>query len=363
MMDLEFTNEPDLDTLRIALRKVAERTLAFDMPRWFWGDAIAIDGLLEAADLLDAPEFYDPVESWLSAWARRFMLDGPVSTDHLAAGLALVTLAQRRPGRGPWLQAAENLARYLDRGVARAVRTGTPHYRPDDAAYRHTIWVDTLYHEPVFLAALGRHTGEARYLDQCIDVTDHHFEALLDAETGLLPQAVDTANGHVKGLGWARGIGWAVLGLADTLALLDGSHAEAIRKRLDPLVEIVLSTQDRSGFWHTLLHDREAYLETSTATFFGAACYRLARLQRDGTLAAARRALYATLSRIDESGAVWGVSGVAWAATSPVPDAIRYKTVPTEFNLWGQGSALRLLAEAIRFQQEQAKEVPHASAA
>ena len=34
------------------LASVAERTRRYDFTVWFWGDAIAIDGLLEAADLL-----------------------------------------------------------------------------------------------------------------------------------------------------------------------------------------------------------------------------------------------------------------------------------------------------------------------
>ena len=40
-------------TAATLLRLLAERTLRYDFTVWFWGDAIAVDGLLDAAELLD----------------------------------------------------------------------------------------------------------------------------------------------------------------------------------------------------------------------------------------------------------------------------------------------------------------------
>jgi unsaturated rhamnogalacturonyl hydrolase len=146
-------------------------------------------------------------------------------------------------------------------------------------------------------------------------------------------------------------MGWALLGLADTIPLLP----EAQRLQLEPLTldlaQRVAGLQDVTGFWHTVIDDREAYLETSTAAFFGAAFLRLARSGRADWVAPGKKALNALLGRIDDNGAVWGVSAVTWAATSPEQNASRYKVVPTEFNLWGQGSGMRALSEAIRLAQ------------
>lgn len=337
----------DLPLLRELLGRVAGRTLRFDMSEWFWGDAIACDGLLEAAELLDRPNLSEPVRRWLGRWAERFLRGGPRFTDHLTPGAALVRLAVRDEDER-MLESARRLGSYLQEEVPRSHPTGAPLYRPDDPGYRNTVWVDTLYHEPMFFAALHRATGEQRYAHMCLDVVRRHWAVLYDSASGLLPQAVNTATDAVRGRGWARGQGWAVLGLADCLGVLPPGHAEEIRAMLLPLITRIASLQDASGFWHTLIHDRDSYLETSTATFFGATLLRLDRL---GILAAgpvADRALAAGMSRIDGEGAVWGVSAVTWAATTPVGDADRYKSVPTEFNLWGQGSALRMLSEAIR---------------
>lgn len=334
--------------LRARLERVADRTLRFDMSEWFWGDAIAMDGLLEAAELLGEDRFRVAPEVWLGRWAERFLRKGPIFTDHLTPGRALVTLAAAGSDRGPWLDAAKALADYLHRGVPRARPSNAPLYRPDDPAYRHSVWVDTLYHEPPFFAALYEMTGDLSYADQAVDVTLDHWNVLYDPVKRLLPQAVDTATDAVKGWGWARGMGWALLGLADTLHRLPPAHQARIEALTLDLADRVGSLQDETGFWHTLIDDREAYLETSTATFFGAAFLRLARSGEQRWRQNAESALGAALSRIDDTGAVWGVSAVTWAATSPGPDAIRYKSVSTEFNIWGQGSGLRLLSEAIR---------------
>ena len=333
--------------MRDIMRSVADRTLRFDMSEWFWGDAIAIDGLLDAADLLSEARFADRCHAWTARWADRFLERGPTFTDHLVPGRALVRLAQSRAS-SKLLDAARLLAIYLHEQVPRAYPSGAPLYRPDDPAYRHTVWVDTLYHEPPFFAALWKATGEAKYADMAVQVVQDHKKVLYDEKVKLLPQAVDVAVGTVRGLGWGRGHGWALLGLADAVTELPPGAREEVLPWTKELAERIQELQDNTGFWHTLLQDRESYLETSTATFMAAAYLLLERQGLQGFAGAGERALHAALSRIDQDGTVWGVSAVTWAATAPGADAHRYKIVPTEPNLWGQGSGLRMLAEVIR---------------
>ena len=108
--------------------------------------------------------------------------------------------------------------------------------------------------------------------------------------------------------------------------------------------------QDESGFWRTLLEDRESYLETSTAAFYGAIFTKgvVLGFLPDNYGEAAERAWKALLSRIDDEGGAFGTSAATWAANAPVEDAALYKAAPTEVNVWGQGAALRFAAERIR---------------
>jgi rhamnogalacturonyl hydrolase YesR len=142
--------------------------------------------------------------------------------------------------------------------------------------------------------------------------------------------------------------------MVDALALLPGDHAgfPGALASFQRLSSAVLELQDESGFWRTLLHDRESYLEASTAAFFGAAFTKGVRLGllNDDYTQSSELAWRAMLSRLDAQGSFYGVSACTYAAVSPVDELTMYRTLPTEVNVWGQGSALRFAAERLRFQ-------------
>lgn len=330
------------------LARAAERTRAYDFTVWFWGDAIALDGLLEAADLLGDARSEEHCRRFFAHWATR-----PLTwVDHLTPGGALLHLAERsdQATRDGFMAAALRLAEWLDQ--APRSEHGAPLYRPDLPPYRHTVWVDTLYHEPSFLARLGALTGDAHWFGAALACWNSHLRALSGPEGPFLAHAYDAGARLRRGYGWGRGAGWALLGMIDTLELLPATHPDrrsAVANFCD-LATAVLDIQDASGFWRTLLWDREAYLESSTAAFFGAAFTKAVRL---GVLdspyaAAADRAWSAMLSRMDEDGSFYGVSACTYASTLPTDDVGMYRTLPTEVNVWGQGSAMRFAAERLR---------------
>jgi unsaturated rhamnogalacturonyl hydrolase len=179
-----------------------------------------------------------------------------------------------------------------------------------------------------------------------------HAHALSLPDKPLLFHNYDHGSGRLRGYGWGRGNGWALFGLLDLIEVLPGGHPDRAEmvERLRELCSAILSLQDSSGFWRTLLADKESYLETSTAAFFGAIFTKAVRL---GLLAkefseAADRAWRALLSRIDGEGGAFGTSAAIWAATAPTEELTLYKAAPTEVNVWGQGAALRFTAERIR---------------
>jgi len=338
--------QTEASTARDVLRRVAARTLLYDFSVWFWGDAIAIDGLLDAAELLGEAAPRAHCLRFYRRWAWR----SPDWRDHLTPGAALLRLTEESDDEA-LLAAARRLASWLLDETPRAPESGAPLYRPDLPPYRHTVWVDSIYHVPPFLCRLARVTGNDAYYDAALDAWESHTRVLADARGPLLAHSYDTGARVLHGYGWGRGNGWALYGMVDTLETLPHDHprrATALASFRQFSAEI-LALQDESGFWRTLLHDREAYLESSTATFFGGAFTRAVRLGLldDAYGAAAERAWRATLSRIDD-GDFYGVSAVTHAGTLREDEVAMYKTLPTEVNVWGQGSALRFAAERIR---------------
>jgi unsaturated rhamnogalacturonyl hydrolase len=337
----QFATEPER-----VLASVARRTLQYDFSVWFWGDAIAIDGLLEAAELLADNSYNEFCLKYFQRWSRR-ALSWP---DHLTPGAALLRVYERTRDHS-LLDAAVRLAEWIA-DVPKAPGLDVHLYRPDLPAYRHTVWVDTLYHEPAFFCLLARLTSAARYNQHGLAIWNSHMSSLSSTRGPFLAHAFDTGARLLRGYGWGRGNGWALLGMADTLELLPEAHpgrAGAIRD-FTRLAEAVRNAQDPSGFWRTLLDQREVYLEASTAAFFGAAFVKGIRLGLLGQEFAepAERAWRAMLNNIDEAGSFFGVSACTHVAVEPGDDVALYRTLPTEVNVWGQGAALRFASERIR---------------
>jgi hypothetical protein len=61
-----MTERSSEDLLRLATR----RTQAYDFTVWFWGDAIAVDGLLDAAEILGDEEPRAHAERFIHRWSR-----------------------------------------------------------------------------------------------------------------------------------------------------------------------------------------------------------------------------------------------------------------------------------------------------
>ena len=330
---------------KVILQRVAQRTRRFDFTIWFWGDAIAFDGLVDAAQLLGDSTYLRFCTGFYELWQER----PSAWTDYLAPGLALMRLIDDGATGLSGL-----IKRLLNHYLVQTPRgeTGLHYFRPDLPQFRTTLLVDSLYHVPPFIAACARRFNDARLHDEALSMWLEHAAALSVAGRPLLFHNYDHGTGRHRGYGWGRGNGWALLGLIDLIERVPRDHPgtkEAIAE-FRRLTDEILVLQDESGFWRTLLDDRESYLETSTAAFYGAIFTKGVAL---GLLAdrhgdAAERAWKALLSRIDDAGGAFGTSAATWAASAPVEDLALYKSAPTEVNVWGQGAALRFAAERIR---------------
>lgn len=327
------------------LSRAADRTHRFDFGVWFWGDAIAFDGLLDASELLGDDRHASYCGHFMEVWLKRAFS----WTDYLAPGLA----AYRLVNSGA-IHFAPALQRLLDFYLKITPRgdNGLHYFRPDLPQYRTTVLVDSLYHVPPFVAACGQHFREKKLYVEALHIWKTHARALALPGKPLLHHNYDRGTGRLRGYGWGRGNGWALLGLVDLIELLPADLAAEPVAEFSALSSEIVQLQDESGFWRTLLHDRESYLETSTAGFYGAAFSKAIRL---GILPESYResieaAWKALVSRIDDEGGAFGTSAVTWAANLLAEDSSLYRAAPTEVNVWGQGAALRFASERIRLQ-------------
>lgn len=320
------------------LRRAATRTREWQFRVWAFGEAIALRGLLAAARVLNEPEMCEFVRALLLSYAGRRV--GASAAEHVAPGRELLEV-YCQTGDEPLLDAARRLAG-LHASFPRN-GAGARLHRPDLSGWQHQIWVDCMDNEAPFLVFLGTVTGEERYIEQGVQEIAVYARLLQDDDTGLFFHGYEQACGR-NGQLWARGNGWALLGLVDTLRLLPGSHPIRLElsQRLERLCEGLARWQEGGGLWHTIVTDADTYLESTLAAMVASAvpvASAAGLLDSHRHDAMAIRAMQAVLKFIDDDGSLRGVT-----EATPVAERAMYATRQFGVYPWGQGPLLLLLS-------------------
>lgn len=330
-----MNNDSDIREL---MARVADATLyypQYQYKAWGYGEWIALEGLLAAARICQNPRYLGFVEGLITGWiSKREQL---IPADHVAPGVTFIELF-KLTGREIYLERALALANLL-LNSPRSSR-GARLLRPD--ANQH-IYVDCLYSDPPLFCGLARVTGEGRWFDEAAAYALEFWNVLVDGRIPLLYHGYSEANsGHI-GLLWGRGVGWALLGLVDTLADLPAEikGRDALVADFRSMAGALRNLQAENGHWHTVLDHPETYLESSIACFVCAAFLKGIRtgLLDSSFEECARRSWNAFSGAITETGQL------LVSEATPEGDLASYQTLGLGVFPWGQGPALRAIEE------------------
>lgn len=309
--------------------RVAERTRDWPLGYWYWGDAIAIDGLLAMAQVGQA-KIADHVLDQLGGWLRSVP---PGYQDALAPGAAIAQLVAR--GDLPEM-AAERFLTAID-GLP-ILFGAVPVLEPHLPQFRFGLCIDAVYHLPPALAALGAHRDDQRLLARAVKVAVEMLSRLRCREGWA--HWYDAGHGRNNGIPWTRGAGWATLGALDTLAWTRGQVADGqLRELAQEILATLSGDQQASGHWPPVLGRHDLSSETSVAAFFVAAALH-PEVTWPLEVSALLSAEHALLGSIGDDGTYLGAS----ADVLPAWDPISYERFRVEPSPWGQGAALRALA-------------------
>jgi len=316
------------------LRRAADRLKDWRFHCWYWGDAVAIDGLMEA-DSVGAGSYRDHVLETFQRWHWHC---APNFDDALAPGAAIIQLVMA--GDLP-AQAGD---RVLDRleGLPRAYGS-VPALEPHRPFFRYGLCIDALYHLPATFALAARWKGDRRYSEKAIRVAIDCMR-VLSCKAGWA-QWFDPTHKCNNEVAWSRGMGWAVLGLLDLVHRLDGVGTGEVADLAARVLQRLAQTQGPDGNWAAVLDHDQADTETSTAAFYVAAALhptaqKLVSLPAD----VLRRAVEACHRALSDDGTYTG------ASTDVLPswDIKTYEHCSTEPSAWAQGAALRAFAALAR---------------
>jgi unsaturated rhamnogalacturonyl hydrolase len=337
--------DPD-DLLPVALaRAAAAHAQRYPYKVWGFGEDIALRGLLELSDLTGdtAPAAF--VHDLVERWCR--VRGALVPADHVAPGVVLLELHERHED-APYLETALELAHLV---AAFPVIDGVSVHRRDLGPWRDTIWVDCTALDAPFLVRLATTTGEPSWAERGVEILLGYARALQDERSGLFFHGYDVARHATNPIRWARGNGWALHGMVDTLEVAHPGQpgAAEVLARLRALIAALAVLQDEGGLWHTVLDDPSSPLEASTAAFYASGVLKAGRLGllQDASASASARALTeravdAILRHTRADG------GLEISSATPVGGRATYVEQSLGVFPWGQGPLLLTFTEGRR---------------
>jgi unsaturated rhamnogalacturonyl hydrolase len=316
------------------VRRAADRLTDWRFHCWYWGDAIAIDGLIEA-HALSAGNYRDHVLDTLQRWHRHCL---PNFDDALAPGAAIIRLVM--DGDLP-AQAGDRVLDLLE-GLPRACGC-VPALEPHRPFFRYGVCIDAVYHLPATYALLARWKGDHRLAERAIRVAIDCMQALR-CQAGWA-QWFDPTRKRNNEVAWSRGMGWAVLGLLDLVHLLDGAGTDEVADLAAQVLERLGQVQEPDGNWAAVLDHPQAHTETSTAAFYVAAALHPAA---KGLVSLPAQVLESAIGACHRALADDGTYTGVTSDVLPSWDVRSYEHCPTEPSAWGQGAAVRAFTALAR---------------
>jgi unsaturated rhamnogalacturonyl hydrolase len=346
MMLADFT----LDEVGDALERLtanASRELLAKQPHW--GDAILCDGLLYAARALKSDAPVEAAERWFAPK----LAAGPRTSGWFWfwAAEALPALDLHLKTNDPrYLEYARAAVGFMENSAARTLDGA---FVPHPPALE--VWIDVCYFTAPAIALLGRTSCNAAMLEDAADQVILHCDHLIDPASGLFWHvAYVDRKSHSQCL-WARGNSWFSIAAPQVLAEIEAgggtlrlaAKVGKIRDALARQLNKIVSLQDDSGLWHTVIDRVDSYLEASACAGFTLALGRALRTRLPGldearARGAYSRALRAICAKIDSRGAFTGVS-----QQTPPGDFAFYNSIEIGTAPFATGVCMMALSEAL----------------
>lgn len=262
--------------------------------RWNYVDGCMITGILQLYELSGEQRYLDFADRFVSGFVCE---DGSIRNYDAEEN----SLDNVNPARNLFalydFTGKEKYRKALD--AVRAQLETHPRTEADSfwhkAIYPWQVWLDGIYMaQPFYLEYERRYRGGAGAQDACEQI-ERVRACMRDAQSGLYYHGYDESRSMYwadpkTGCSpnfWLRALGWFILGLVDSLEILEKmprlrGHFEQISAMLCELSEALSHYQDRkSGLYYQLIDLPELagnYLETSGTALISAAVLKAVRL-------------------------------------------------------------------------------------
>lgn len=214
------------------------------------------------------------------------------------------------------------------------------------------LWIDTLFMMALYLNKMGVKYKREDWIAESIYQVLIHIKYLYEKKNGLFYHGwTFIENNNFGEIFWCRGNSWFTLGLMEFIEsseeYIEKGTKEFMLATYRAQVEKLAELQDVSGGWHTVLDDKDSYLETSGTASIVAGIFKGIQ---SGILdkkyeEVALKGLNFILENIAEDGTVLNVSG----GTGIGMNKEHYKNIIIAPMAYGQSLTIVALAEALKY--------------
>ncbi|WP_270427712.1 glycoside hydrolase family 88/105 protein [Fusobacterium mortiferum] len=345
--DIENANSEDL------AKGVIARDFGID--EWDWPQGVGLYGInkLQKLNILENNnEFF---YSWFKKNIERGLPTKNVNTTTpLLTLIDLCDVYKDKEFEELCLEWAEWLMKDLPKTKENGFQhvTSALHGRDGLTLNEGQLWIDTLFMMALYLNKMGVKYKKEEWIAESIYQVLIHIKYLYEKKNGLFYHGwTFIENNNFGEIFWCRGNSWFTLGLMEFIEssekYIEKGTKEFMLATYRAQVEKLTELQDVSGGWHTVLDDKDSYLETSGTASIVAGIFKGIQ---SGVLdkkyeEVALKGLNFILENIAEDGTVLNVSG----GTGIGMNKEHYKNIIIAPMAYGQSLTIVALAEALKY--------------
>ncbi len=334
----------------IFLKNMEGRNLAGDDIRlyqhWEWTQGVGVYGFWKLFEKTRNEKYLDIL---LKYYDNQLTIGFPALNVNTMAPFLAMSYVGEYLNSERYLAPCRDAARWIMEHFPRTQEGGFQHMT-SDTLNDQELWDDTLFMTVLFLANMGRIEGKQEYIDEAEYQFLLHAKYLADHKTGLWYHGW-TFNGchNFAGAFWGRGNCWVTIAIPEFLQMVTCRREvkESLTQILLNQVRSLVTYQNESGMWHTLIDDPTSYVESSATCGFA---YGILRAVHTGLIDAAyadaaTKALDPILGYIGEDGVVHQVS---YGTPMGRENKEFYKNIELKSMPYGQALAILFLIECLK---------------
>ncbi len=313
---------------------------------WEWTQGVGLFGFWKLYSYTNSDRY---LKVLLQYYDRQMKIGLPAKNVNTTTPLLAMSFVAEDQKREDYLDVCKEWADWMIRCFPRTKGGGFQHMT-SDTVNDQELWDDTLFMAVLFLANMGRILKSQDYIEEAKYQFLIHIKYLADNQTGLWFHGWTFEGNHnfSKAL-WGRGNCWVTAAIPE---FLDMIACETSVKRY--LIETLVSQADalkryqaEDGMWHTLVDQKDSYLEASATCGFA---YGILKGIHMGILdptykVCAQNAVEPILALTDEKGILHQVS---YGTPMGRSDKEFYKKIELKPMPYGQALAILFLLEVMK---------------